>query len=99
MKTYVSARAFSSQRKSGFKNTSYALAELVDNAFDATGIMKIALLILIIIPPYFIPLDFSTRKSKSVHHISKPRCVIVASFNTRVFLLTCNMTISSFDMS
>ena len=35
MKTYVSARAFSSQRKSGFKNTSYALAELVDNAFDA----------------------------------------------------------------
>lgn len=34
-KTYVSARAFGSQRKSGFKNTSYALAELVDNAFDA----------------------------------------------------------------
>ncbi len=37
MATYFSVRALESQRASGYKNTTYALAELIDNAFDATA--------------------------------------------------------------
>lgn len=35
MKTYFSYNALISQRASGYQNTQYALAELIDNAFDA----------------------------------------------------------------
>jgi hypothetical protein len=35
MATYFSVKALESQRSSGYKNTTYALSELIDNAFDA----------------------------------------------------------------
>jgi len=34
-KTFFECEAFESQRASGFRNTAFALAELIDNAFDA----------------------------------------------------------------
>ena len=34
-KTFFNHRALVSQRSSGYKNTTYAIAELLDNAFDA----------------------------------------------------------------
>jgi hypothetical protein len=37
MKTYFKPQAMMSQRRSGFKSTANALAELVDNAFDANA--------------------------------------------------------------
>jgi hypothetical protein len=37
MKTYFKPQAMMSQRRSGFKSTANALAELVDNAFDASA--------------------------------------------------------------
>ncbi len=42
MSTYFSYNALISQRASGYQNTQYALAELIDNAFDAeAGIVKV----------------------------------------------------------
>lgn len=38
MATYFSVKALESQRASGYRNTTYAVAELVDNAFDAKAI-------------------------------------------------------------
>ena len=35
MSTYFSIKALVSQRSSGYKNTTYALSELIDNSFDA----------------------------------------------------------------
>lgn len=37
MKTYFSYNALESQRAAGYKNTQYALAELIDNALDASA--------------------------------------------------------------
>ncbi len=37
MSTYFSFKALESQRSSGYRNTTYALAELIDNAFDANA--------------------------------------------------------------
>ena len=37
MSTYFTFKALESQRAAGYKNTTYALAELVDNSFDAAA--------------------------------------------------------------
>lgn len=37
MSTYFSVNALVSQRSSGYKNTTYAIAEIIDNAFDANA--------------------------------------------------------------
>lgn len=35
--TYFTFQALVSQRASGYRNTTYAIAELIDNAFDAVA--------------------------------------------------------------
>ena len=37
MATFFSYNALVSQRAAGYKNTAYALAELIDNSFDANA--------------------------------------------------------------
>jgi len=36
-KSFFTFKALESQRSSGYRNTAYALAELIDNAFDANA--------------------------------------------------------------